>query len=95
MELHVPNTGGANSIASVLAICTLHSLASVLEITLVIPLPPTASWSKASDLLFNLVWFCCYATARWGSVILMFISLRALPAASYITVNWLSSIPHI
>ncbi|KAJ5615831.1 hypothetical protein N7537_000945 [Penicillium hordei] len=55
----------------------------------------SASWSKPSDLFWNLMWFCCYATARWGSVILMFISLRALPAGSYITVDWLSSIPHI
>ncbi|KAK4863607.1 hypothetical protein LT330_002385 [Penicillium expansum] len=55
----------------------------------------SASWSKAFDLLFVLVWFCCYATARWGSIILMFISLRALPAGSYTTVDWLSSIPHI
>lgn len=53
------------------------------------------SWSKPSDLFFNLMWLCCYATARWGSVILMFISLRELPAGSYITVDWLSSIPHI
>ncbi|KAJ5514457.1 hypothetical protein N7463_004009 [Penicillium fimorum] len=53
------------------------------------------SWSKAYDLLFILVWFCCYATARWGIIILMFISLRALPAGSYVTVSWLASIPHI
>ncbi|KAJ5960073.1 uncharacterized protein N7479_007223 [Penicillium vulpinum] len=53
------------------------------------------SWSKAPDLLFILVWFCCYATARWGNVILMFISLRALPAGSYTSVDWLTSIPHI
>ncbi|KAJ5834694.1 hypothetical protein N7447_000720 [Penicillium robsamsonii] len=53
------------------------------------------SWSKAPDLLFVLIWFCCYATARWGIIILMFISLRALPASSYVTVNWLASIPHI
>ncbi|KAJ5406526.1 hypothetical protein N7465_007810 [Penicillium sp. CMV-2018d] len=55
----------------------------------------SASWSKPSDLFLYLMWFCCYGTARWGSVILMFISLRALPADSYITVDWLSSIPHI
>lgn len=53
------------------------------------------SWSKPSDLFFVLMWLFCYATARWGSVILMFISLRALPAGSYTTVDWLSSIPHI
>lgn len=55
----------------------------------------SASWSRPSDLFISLMWFCCYGTARWGSVILMFISLRALPAGSYITVDWLSSIPHI
>ncbi|KOS40116.1 hypothetical protein ACN38_g9040 [Penicillium nordicum] len=55
----------------------------------------TAGWSKPSDLFFILVWFCCYATTRWGCVILMLISLRALPAGSYITVDWLSSIPHV
>lgn len=55
----------------------------------------SASWSKPSDLFFSVMWLICYATARWGSIVLMFISLRALPAGSYTTVDWLSSIPHI
>ncbi|CAI7642055.1 unnamed protein product [Penicillium discolor] len=55
----------------------------------------SASWSKPSDLFFVLILLFCYATARWGNVILMFISLRELPAGSYTTVDWLSSIPHI
>ncbi|CAI7572942.1 unnamed protein product [Penicillium glandicola] len=38
---------------------------------------------------------CVYSVARWGSLILMFISLRALPADSYTTIEWLSTIPHI
>ena len=55
----------------------------------------SAGWSKTSDLVFMFVWFCCYSTARWGSIILMLISLRALPAGSYVSVGWLASIPHV
>lgn len=40
MEFYLPNKGGTDSMASVLASCTLHHLASVLEIPLVILLPP-------------------------------------------------------
>lgn len=40
MELYLPNTGGADSVASVLASRTLHHLASVLKIPLVILLSP-------------------------------------------------------
>ncbi|CAG8887099.1 unnamed protein product [Penicillium egyptiacum] len=36
-----------------------------------------------------------YAVARLGNIILMLISLRALPAGSYISVDWLATIPHI
>ncbi|KAJ5384900.1 hypothetical protein N7517_002811 [Penicillium concentricum] len=88
MELHIPNKGGANSMASALTICTLHNLAS-LRRTLGDKEKRVLSigWSKAPGLLFVLVWFCCYATARWGCIILMFISLRALPAGSYITMS--------
>ncbi|KGO71870.1 hypothetical protein PITC_026020 [Penicillium italicum] len=39
MELHVPSTGGANTMASFLAIYTLHNLASVRKIPLGILLP--------------------------------------------------------
>lgn len=41
------------------------------------------------------IWFWIYSTARWGNLILMFVSLRALPAGSYITIDWMSTIPHI
>lgn len=106
MELYLPNTGGADSVASVLASCTLHHLASVLKIPWSFyclrrtlddkeERVSSASWSKPSDLFFSVMWLICYATARWGSIVLMFISLRALPAGSYTTVDWLSSIPHI
>lgn len=36
-----------------------------------------------------------YFIARFGTFALMLSSLRALPADSYITPDWLSSIPHI
>jgi hypothetical protein len=46
--------------------------------------------------------FCClmilfivYSYARLGNLVLMFISLRALPAGSYISIDWLAAIPHI
>ncbi|KAJ5649432.1 uncharacterized protein N7484_003155 [Penicillium longicatenatum] len=41
------------------------------------------------------IWFCIYSIARWGNLILMFLSLRALPAGSYVTIDWMSTIPHI
>ena len=39
--------------------------------------------------------FYIYYLARVGQIILMLISLRALPAGSFIGIDWLSSIPHI
>jgi hypothetical protein len=36
-----------------------------------------------------------YFIARFGTLALMLSSLRALPADSYTTPNWLSSIPHV
>jgi len=36
-----------------------------------------------------------YFLARFGTLALMLSSLRALPADSYITPDWLSSIPHV
>jgi hypothetical protein len=36
-----------------------------------------------------------YTLARIGNLILMFISLRAVPTGSYISIEWLASIPHI
>lgn len=36
-----------------------------------------------------------YYLSRVGIIILMFISLRALPAGSFIGIDWLSTIPHI
>jgi hypothetical protein len=39
--------------------------------------------------------FVVYSIARWGNIVLMFTSMRALPTGSYIAIDWLSSIPHI
>ncbi|KAH8695530.1 hypothetical protein BGW36DRAFT_398744 [Talaromyces proteolyticus] len=36
-----------------------------------------------------------YALARIGTFVLMIMSLRALPAGSYVSIDWLKSIPHI
>lgn len=47
------------------------------------------------EAMFFIGLFLVYSTARWGNIILMFTSLRALPTESYIAIDWLSSIPHI
>ena len=44
--------------------------------------------------IFESAFFVYYAT-RAGSIILMMISLRALPAGSFTGIDWLSTIPHI
>jgi hypothetical protein len=54
----------------------------------------TAAMNVWKLIVFSVL-FCVYSTARWGTIILMFISLRALPAGSYTTIEWLSTIPHI
>lgn len=46
-------------------------------------------------LILWVIWFWVYSIARWGNLILMFICLRALPAGSYVTIDWMSTIPHI
>lgn len=43
----------------------------------------------------TLLLFPLYAISRVGCIILMFISLRALPIRSYVTVDWLATIPHV
>lgn len=48
-------------------------------------------WEK----VYNLGSLLVYMLARLGMVALMFSSLRALPARSYISIDWLASIPHI
>jgi hypothetical protein len=47
------------------------------------------------EALFFIGLFLVYSIARWGNIVLMFTSLRALPTESYIAIDWLSSIPHI
>lgn len=36
-----------------------------------------------------------YSIARLGLIALMFSSLRALPTGSYVSIDWLATIPHI
>lgn len=57
--------------------------------------PVTGEWHTQKTVAFTWCWFFVYATARWGNLILMFTSLRALPAASYVAIDWLSTVPHI
>ncbi|KAJ5082271.1 hypothetical protein N7532_011314 [Penicillium argentinense] len=45
-------------------------------------------------IVFTILCFI-YSIARWGNLVLMFTSLRALPAESYTTIDWSSTIPHI
>lgn len=39
--------------------------------------------------------YVVYSLARAGMLILMLISLRALPAGSFVGIDWLSTVPHI
>jgi hypothetical protein len=39
--------------------------------------------------------FTVYSLARLGNLILIFTSLRALPAGSFISIDWIASVPHI
>jgi hypothetical protein len=57
--------------------------------------PVTIEWLSHQTVAFTWCWFLVYAIARLGNLILMFTSLRALPAASYVSIDWLSTIPHI
>jgi hypothetical protein len=40
-------------------------------------------------------WLLVYSWARMGMLILVLISMRALPAGSYVGIDWLSTIPHV
>ncbi|KAJ5885462.1 hypothetical protein N7495_009972 [Penicillium taxi] len=54
-----------------------------------------SNWTTLRMLVLWCGWFWVYSITRWGDLILMFISLRALPVGSYITIDWMSTIPHI
>ncbi|KAJ5160146.1 uncharacterized protein N7482_007150 [Penicillium canariense] len=55
---------------------------------------PESRRTLLEGVIFEGVFFVYYF-ARVGTIILMMISLRALPAGSFIGIDWLSTIPHI
>jgi hypothetical protein len=55
---------------------------------------PEAHYTKVESFIY-MASLLAYMIARLGILALMFSSLRALPAGSYISIDWLASIPHI
>lgn len=55
---------------------------------------PESKWTKKESFTLNATFFL-YLAGRIGVVVLTLLPLRALPAESYIGINWLAAIPHI